>query len=144
MSHISTLEIEIRDLDDLESACRDLGLELRRDQKLFRTYSGRHSPCDAAIVAPDRPTAYEIGLVARGRSYELRYDDWSGGRGMMQVVGEKCGRLLQSYTKHRLLSEAKRKGWTVRERKLDNDRVALEIVSGGSAAGRRTRNWKAR
>ena len=87
MSHISKVKTRIDDLDALEEACLELGLELRRDQKTYATYAGMKHACEAAIVLPENARAYEIGVVkvqgTDGQEYELAFDDWTGGRGMM-------------------------------------------------------------
>lgn len=101
MSHVATINVEIKSLDDLEAACRSLGLELVRDQKTYRWY-GRSvgdyplpagfaaeelGTCEHAIRVPlsvvgaDR--CYEIGVVKRrdGRpGYTLLWDFFDGGR----------------------------------------------------------------
>lgn len=88
MSHITKIDLVIKDLDALAKACGKLGLELVRGQKTFRAYrSGR---CEHAIRVKDSDRAYEIGLVkqADGKGYELKWDaDIGDGGGLYEKVG---------------------------------------------------------
>jgi hypothetical protein len=59
MSHITKIDLLIKDLDALDKACGKLGLELVRGQKTFRAY--RAGTCEHGIRAVDSPNAYEIG-----------------------------------------------------------------------------------
>ncbi len=38
MSHVATIEIQIKDLAALKQAAKDLGLEFRENQKTYRWY----------------------------------------------------------------------------------------------------------
>ena len=51
MSHISKIELEVRDLGILGQVCVRLGLQLAKGQKTFRWY-GKDAQCDHAIEAP--------------------------------------------------------------------------------------------
>jgi hypothetical protein len=114
VSHCVAIDIEIKDLDALATACKELGLELRKNQKQYRWY-GRSvgdyplpagftadelGHCEHAIAVTGKPQAYEIGLVKRKDSkagYTLLYDFWAGGNGLMEKVGEECKALRQRY-----------------------------------------------
>ena len=111
ISHVATINVEIKSLDDLESAARSLGLELVRGQQTYRWYGksvgdyplpvgftaeelGR---CDHAIRVPLSVTGadrcYEIGVVKRrdGKpGYQLLWDFFDGGRCQF-AVGDCCG-----------------------------------------------------
>lgn len=127
MSHISTVRLTINDLDALADAAEGLGLRLERDKKTYATYGGLTRPCDATIVLPDSGSAYEVGLVRvrtnpdgsttadpAGTAYEVRYDNWAGGKGMMERVGDGCGKLMQEYgiAKARRIAAARGMGFT--------------------------------
>lgn len=124
MSHISTLQTQINDLDALEEACHELGLELRREQKTYSTYSRTARACDAAIVLPGNVHAYEIGVIAvGGGAYTLNYDEWNEGHGMVAKVGHDCGRLMHEYGRAKTKRIAQANGWRYREEKLADGRV---------------------
>lgn len=122
MSHISTIRTQITDLEALDEACRELGLELRREQTTHKTYGGQQNDCDAAIVLPGRAGAYEIGLVlgADGKTYEINHDEWQGAGGMVEAAGRGCRRLLIEYGRAKTKRIAKAKGYSYREERLAN------------------------
>jgi hypothetical protein len=125
MSHISTVKTAITDLDAIEVACRELGLELRREQKTYRTYNKQKHACHAAIVVPGNERAYEIGLVLGqdGQTYEVKFDTWNGGKGMVEKAGEGCRKILVEYGRAKTKSIAQSKGWSYREERLQDGRI---------------------
>lgn len=130
MSHVTTIEAEIRDLDSLKAACADLGLEFREGQQTYRWY-GTHvgdyplpqgfskndlGKCLHAIGVKGNKQAYEIGVVARrdGKpGYTLMWDFWAGGHGLQKVVGDNCKRLTQAYSANVALKKLQKKGYKV-------------------------------
>ena len=115
MSHISTIELEVTDLESLDHACRQMGFTLNRNQKTFKWYSGT-GVCDHAIKIPG--ASYEIGLVNRNGKYELQTDFWDDKIG--QAIGNNGGLLKQRYAVEQTKRQAKKKGYTVIERKIEN------------------------
>jgi hypothetical protein len=103
MSHITTIDLQVKDLDSMVKACERLGLELVMGQKQFKWY-GRfmgdtkapqgldpkdYGKCEHAIrVKGGGPQTYEIGLVKRadGKGYTLAYDYWQGGFGLSEKI----------------------------------------------------------
>jgi hypothetical protein len=143
MSHVATIDIEIKDLPALEQACKRLGLELVRDQKSYRWY-GSHvgdypvpegftvedlGKCDHAIRVPGNEEAYEIGVVRRrdGKAgYTLLYDFYAGGRGMTKFVGDaQCSKLKQMYATTIATRTAQRQGFRVQEHVGADGRIQL-------------------
>jgi hypothetical protein len=126
MSHVSTLAIQVSDVDAFEAACRECGVELRREQKTFKTYGGTRNPCDMAVVDVSNPNAYEIGLVrtADGR-YEVKTDEWGRSGGLKEKVGENAGRLLQHYGISAAKRVAQKQGMHVHEQRLPDGRIRL-------------------
>ena len=130
MSHVTTLTIQIKDLEALEQACQKIGLQFKRNQKHYKWY-GRFmgdyreagtdpkemGHCDHAISVPGNPGAYEIGVAAQGDHYALRYDFWSGGMGLEKLAGNRCSTLIEAYTQTVALNEATKfaaaEGYTV-------------------------------
>ena len=68
MSHMSTIELEVKDIDILSKACSRMGLKLIRDQKTFKWFGRDDGVCDHAISIPD--AAYEIGVINKNGQYE--------------------------------------------------------------------------
>jgi hypothetical protein len=139
MSHISRIELEIKDLSSLKEACKRLGFEFSENQQSYQWY-GRwigDSPlpdgitedqlgkCDHAIKVPGAP--YEVGVVRKGKSYILLYDDWIKG-GLKKKLGVNAGLLKQAYTIETLRKEARRKNYRFHETKIKNQiRVTLTL-----------------
>ena len=132
MSHISKIEIEIKDLSTLKQACQRLNLQFLPEQKTYKWYGrwvGDGGPlpegitvedlgkCDHAIRVPH--CEYEIGVIKRGRKYLLLWDSWRSG-GLAKALGKNAGLLKQAYAIARVHQEAKLKGYRVREKKIEN------------------------
>ena len=126
MSHISQIAIEVKDIDALEIACRERGVELRREQKTFRTFRGAQTKCDMAIVDPTNNRAYEIGVVlGKDGVYKLQTDEWQGGLGMNEKVGDRAGLLLQRYGLNVAKRQAAKQGWAANEQRLPDGSIRL-------------------
>lgn len=124
MSHISKIELQVNDLSILGSACARLGLELVRSKKSFKWY-GKEAPCNHAIRVPRAD--YEIGVIDRDGAYELNCDFYD--RNLEQVIGKNGGLLKQAYAIEKTMIEARRKGYSVLEHKIDNGiRLQVRIV----------------
>lgn len=144
MSHVATVEIEVKDLLALDDACKRLGLELVKGQETYRwfgEYVGGHplpdgftaenlGVCDHAIRLPDNPDAYEIGVV-RNRSgkagYSLLWDFWEGGFGLEDIVGEDCSKLKQAYAACAATRQAIVSGFRVQEQTQEDGSIRLVL-----------------
>jgi len=114
MSHVSKIELKVKDLASLKRACKNLGLNFHENQKTFKWY-GRvvgdyplpqgfkkedMGKCDHAISVKDNAQAYEVGACkARDGSggYELLWDFWQGGYGLKGAIGEDGRELQEEY-----------------------------------------------
>ncbi len=106
MSHITKIKAEIKDLTVLKEAAEKIGLVLHENQKTFKSYNNGH--CDHALsVKNSTRNTYEIGLVKNGDIYEMRWDTWSGGYGLVDAVGNNCEKLINEYAKNVALKEAR-------------------------------------
>jgi hypothetical protein len=114
MSHISKIEIEVKDLAVLNQACTRLGLEFVRGRKQFRWY-GKDAACDHVIKVPE--ANYEIGVVKEKHRYELNCDYYD--RGIEKVIGRQGGLLKQAYAVAKAKIEARKKGHSVLEKRSD-------------------------
>ncbi len=139
MSHISKIELVIHSLDDLNNACQKLGFQFMENQKSYKWY-GRWvgdtplpegidiediGKCNHAIRVPE--CEYEIGVVKRSGHYILLWDYYHAG-GLNQKIGPNAGKLKQAYTISRVSKEARRKGYRVREKKMDQGvRMVLTV-----------------
>ncbi len=116
MSHISKIELEVRDLGTLRQACNRLGLNMLEGRKTFKWYGQEDGKCDHAIRVPG--ASYEIGVIKTGESFELKCDYWDTAIG--RAIGASGGLLKQAYAVERAKTEARRKGYSVIEKKTDS------------------------
>jgi hypothetical protein len=98
MSHQAELEIEILSLDCLEKASDEIGMELVRDAKSYKTYAGKQK-CDHLIRVKGNSKAFEIGVMETHKDrYSLMTDFFMRGHGLQDVVGDRACKLNQAYT----------------------------------------------
>jgi Protein of unknown function (DUF1257) len=121
MSHISKIELEVKDLTVLSQACTRLGLEFIKGQKEFKWY-GKDAPCDHVVKVPDAD--YEIGVIKDKHRYELNCDYYDSS--IEKAVGRQGGLLKQAYAVAKTKIEARRKGYCVLEKCTDTG-VRLHI-----------------
>ena len=124
MSHFTTIQTQIRDVDALEAACAELGVELLRDTEA-RGFANntRHGELVVRLKGP-----YDIAAnrAAPTEPYELSTDWWNGH--VEQEVGKEYGRLLQLYGVHKASKEARRKGLSVLRQPQRNGSIKLILV----------------
>jgi hypothetical protein len=127
MSHIQTIEVEITDLQALKSACKRLNLEWKQDQKTFKWYQGQ-SKCDHAIKVP--AATYEIGVLknADRKGFTLQVDYYD--RKVTEKIGQLGGLFKQAYALEKAKLEAIRKGYSVKEHKINERQIELRISVG--------------
>ena len=154
MSHVVAVNIQVKDLDCLEKACKTLGLQLNRGQKTHKWY-GRwvgdyhqddaaykngvdpktFGQCEHAISIPGNKAAYEIGVIPvkdKPGTYNLLWDFWNGGNGLQELVGRDTGLLKQQYAKEvakKQLQALTYKGYMLQESvDADNGDIVLKAV----------------
>jgi len=115
MSHISKIELEVKDLSTLRQACTRLGLHMLEGKKTFKWFGQEEGHCDHAIRVPG--ATYEIGVTQKGTLYELQCDYYDSA--LSNVIGQNSGLLKQAYAIERTKTEARRKGYSIIEKKTD-------------------------
>ena len=128
MSHFTTIQTQIRDLEALRDACVELGLIMLPNAKC-RGYAGvtRRAPYVIKLNGP-----YDIAVdpsPEKDGSYGLTADLWDGH--VVKEVGIGYGRLLQSYGVHKTIREAHSRGLRS-TRKVEADGSILLTLEGGS------------
>ncbi|MBB5353838.1 hypothetical protein HNR46_004102 [Haloferula luteola] len=127
MSHFTSIQTEIRDLEALRDACVELDLELA-DNTPCRGYAGitREARCTIVLKGP-----YDIAVdpvpEEPGR-FGLTTDWWDGH--VAREVGPGYGRLLQSYGVHKTLRTARRRGLRTSCRVEEDGSVLLTLEGG--------------
>jgi hypothetical protein len=145
MSHVATVELEIKDIDALEIAAKELGLELMRNQKTYRWY-GRwvqdyhgndaaykhgikpenYGKCEHALRIKGDTSGYEIG-VARNEAGQLQliWDFYGSGQRLVEKIGKDAGKLTQLYACEVATKQAKKQGFAVQKKVLANGKLQL-------------------
>jgi hypothetical protein len=128
MSHFTTIQTQIRDLDALHDACAEMNLKLLANSKC-RGYAGmtRLAPHVIQLKGP-----YDIAVEPSKEndgSYGLTTDWWDGH--VAKEVGTGYGRLLQSYGIHKTMREARSRGLRS-TRRIEADGSVLLTLEGGS------------
>lgn len=151
MSHVATIEIEIKDLDAMAEACKACGLVLNRNQKTYKWYGTwmkdysaedaayqngikpeDYGKCEHAISVQGNASAYEIGVVRKANgTFALVWDFFAGGKGLMEkcsIDGKQPGKLVQEYATQVAMKKAKLQGFAVQRKQLQDGRVQLQLT----------------
>ena len=123
MSHIVTIQVEIRDLDAIKSACRRLNLKepVHGKTTLFETEV-------EGVLVELQDWIFPICCVLK--TGELKYDNFSGAWGEQKYLD----RFVQTYCIEKATLEARRKGYGVVEQQLSDGSVKLTVNIGGGVA----------
>lgn len=148
MSHVASIELDIKDITALKTACADLGLEFMEGQKTYKCWgtgktldrlvgyqkiAGTLMPegftleemgqCEHAIRVKGKALAYEIGLATRrdGRAGYQLLCDISGAYEMIEKVGKDFGKLKQGYGVEVAVRAAKRAGFRIVKKTVRSD-----------------------
>jgi len=142
MSHVATIDLDVKDLDALAEACRNLGLELVRGQTSYKWWGqsvGDYpipagftaddlGKCEHAIRSPTDGSMYEVGVVRRrdGRpGYTLLWD-FIDSR-LVNAIGQRGARLKVQYARAVAIQHARRSGWRVTEQQRADGSVQLML-----------------
>ena len=151
MSHVTTVNLDVRDLDALQVAAADLGGELVRDVSTFKWY-GRSvgdaplpegftvddlGKCEHVIRFPPdakgRP-GYEVGICRRrdGRpGYVPLWDSWGPGRHIADRIGNDGGLLKQAYAAEVARKQLALQGFTVARTRNPQTGALVLTATGG-------------
>lgn len=123
MSHIVTIETQIRDREALETACRRLAWPTPTEGE-HMLFSG---PVRGLGV---RLPGWRYPVVAELEAGRLHYDNFEGHWGEPRQLE----RLLQAYAVEKATLEARRQGHSVQEHSLADGSIRLTIQLVGGAA----------
>jgi hypothetical protein len=122
MSHFTTIQTQVRDVEALRAACAELGLDLCENAQA-RGYNSNRLPGEI-IIRLKGP--YDVALNRqKDGSFGMTADWWNGH--VEREVGANFGRLLQLYGVHKATREARRKGFSVRRQPLKDGSIKLSI-----------------
>ncbi len=122
MSHFSQVKTQIRQLEPLQQALTDLGIEWKGNDSL-RGYQGA---TDRAEVVIPQANGYDIGFQWNGREYALVADMqfWQ----QPWTVESFLQKVTQSYALQTVRTEGEKQGFAVAEQNtLENGAVRLVL-----------------
>lgn len=111
MSHFTTIKTEIRDIEAMRAAVARMGFELKKDAECRYFYGTEKK--DYVLVLPGK---YDAALEKQDNgSYLLTADFFKGY--VLNCIGENGNKLLQAYAVEKAKLEARKRGFSVTERK---------------------------
>lgn len=122
MSHFTTIQTQIKDIDALQDACVELDLELIRDAEA-RGYSTAKRLGDY-VIRLKGPYDIALNQLPDG-TYDLTTDWWKGH--VSKEVGPNYGRLLQLYGVHKTIREARSRRLRVTRKAQTNGTIKLTL-----------------
>ena len=123
MSHFTTIQTQIKDMEALREACRELGVELLQDAEARGYGSARQR--GEFVIRLQGP--YDVALHRQtDGAYGLSTDWWDGH--VEKEVGQGYGKLLQLYGVHKATIEARKKGLSVMRRQQQNGSIKLVLM----------------
>ena len=123
MSHIVTVNSQLRDAGGVAAACRRLGLSAPV-HKTVKLFSGEAT--GLAVKLPD----WNYPVVIDTANGEVRYDNFEGRWGEQS----RLDAFLQAYAVEVVKAQSRRKGHTVTEQTLENGAIKLTVEVNGGAA----------
>lgn len=119
MSHIVTIETQIKDVTALRAACQRLGLP-EPTWETTRLFSGEAT--GYCVRLPD----WRYAVVCDVEGGQILYDNFSGRWGNQRELD----RLLQGYAVEKTRLEAHRQGHTITEQQLADGSIKLSVQVG--------------
>ncbi len=128
MSHFSNIKTQIRNLESLQAALTDLGLEWKSGPTPVRGYQGQ---TQTAAVVVEQANHYDLGFSWNGQEYEM-VADLQYWQQPLSVEGF-LKQLTQRYAYHTVLSETSKQGFQVAEQQTQEDgSIRLVVQRWGS------------
>ena len=128
MSHFSQIKTQIRNLESLQSALNDLGVDWKSGPCPVRGYQGQTCSAEVAI---EQDNGYDIGFKWNGQEYELTADlqFWQ----QNFSVDGFLSRVTQRYAYHTVLQESEKQGFQMETQEQNQDgsiRLVLQRWNG--------------
>lgn len=123
MSHFTTINTQIKDINALHLACAELGLTVTANAEA-RGYLNNKIKGDFVLRLKG---PYDIAAnKQKDGTFGLTCDWWQGH--VEKEVGANFGKLLQLYGVHKAIQESKRKGLLVKRSQHENGTIKLVIA----------------
>ena len=122
MSHFTTIQTQIRDLDALRAACAEMKIGLFKNTEA-RGY-GSNQRLGEYVIRLNGPFDIALNQNQNG-GFDLSTDWWEGH--VEKEVGQGFGKLLQLYGVYKATREAKGRGLSVSRNPLQDGSIKLTI-----------------
>jgi hypothetical protein len=122
MSHFTTIKTQIKDIEALRSACKEMKLTVLEKAEA-RGFAQQTIRGDYVIQLKG---PYDIAVNREGDAYGLTTDWWDGH--VEKEVGPNFGKLLQLYGVHKASMEARKKGLSVLRRPKQDGSIKLILL----------------
>ncbi len=122
MSHFSTVDTQMKDLECILEAIKDLGYTYTQNEQgvNVRGYNQQLEKADISIKVSGK---YDVGIRINANGCEL-LADWYGVEATRGVNEQEfVNQLTQRYAYHKVLKEVKKKGYTLDMNETTNDNV---------------------
>jgi hypothetical protein len=144
MSHLTTVIPEgIKDIDALKDAAEKLGLEMVLFADTFRCYprytgdtalppgmtAEDWGKCHHKLRCKDATEqTYEVGLIQqKDGSYQMVYDEWMGGYGLEEKIGQGAVHLKNEYSLAVARKKMRAKGYALMGRGTSLNGAITEV-----------------
>ena len=127
MSHFSTVETKMNDLECILEAIADLGYECVHSEEgvNVRGYNQQLEKADISIKISGK---YDVGIRINENGCEL-LADWWGVEATRGITEQQfVNQVQQRYAYHKVLKEVKKKGYTLDMEETKNDNVITLTV----------------
>ena len=124
MSHFSTIKTQLKEVEPLIEALKNLGYLINQEEKFVKGYGGKFTPVDISINLP-RDTKVGFKWETNSNSYELvtDLDLWK-----FEIPVERfISKVTQMYAYQTIISKTKEDGYQVVEQQNKND-GSIELV----------------
>jgi hypothetical protein len=123
VSHFTTIKTQIKDIEALRGACKEMGLTVL-EQSEARGYASNKIAGDYVIQLKG---PYDVALQRQSDgAYGITSDLWQGH--VESEVGKGYGKLLQLYAVHKATMEARKKGLGVLRRQKQDGSIKLVLL----------------
>ncbi len=122
MSHFTTIKTQIKDIEALELASKELGIALLKNTNARGYAQPLHGDFVLKLSGP-----YDIAVnTQKDGTFALTTDWW--GEHVEKEVGKDYSKLLQLYGVHKASIEARKKGMSVLRRPQNDGSIKLILM----------------
>jgi Protein of unknown function (DUF1257) len=128
MSHFSNIKTKIRNLDSLQAALSDLGVDWKSGPAIVRGYKGQTHKAEIVV---EQENTYDLGFSWNGSEYELVADlqYWQ----QPLTVDGFLRQVTQRYAYHTVVNETANQGFAITEQEKNQDGSIRLVVQRWSA-----------